>query len=58
MWITLIAISVVYFSGFVVVFIGEMKAGPVTFGLALLRAFVWPIWLLTGWPSGQVQGFD
>lgn len=26
---------------------------PVTFGLALLRSILWPIWIFTGWPSGS-----
>lgn len=31
---------------------------PATLSLALLRATVWPIWILTGWPEGQPQDFD
>lgn len=29
---------------------------PVTFGLALLRSVVWPIWVTTGRPHGRLTG--
>lgn len=31
---------------------------PVTFGLALVRAFAWPLWILFGWPRGAPLPMD
>lgn len=47
-----------YFVGFMCVFVLNLNIGPVTPGLAFVRAVVWPLWLATGWPSGTVQPFD
>jgi hypothetical protein len=30
----------------------------VTFPLALLRALVWPVWMITGWPNGSPLPMD
>lgn len=50
---------IVYGSGFFFVLMFNSQL-PVTGGLALLRSFVWPIWLLTGgaWPAGQPERMD
>lgn len=42
-----------YVLGFVGIFLLNASIGPVTLGLALARAAVWPIWVATGWPQGQ-----
>lgn len=31
---------------------------PVTFGVALVRSFLWPAWVLTGWPHGAPMPMD
>lgn len=31
---------------------------PVTLGLALLRAALWPLWMLTGLPHGEPLPMD
>lgn len=55
MW-TLIA---VYGVGFLVCFVGHIVfLQMVTPGLALLRAFVWPVFWLTGWPGGEPLPMD
>lgn len=36
----------------VIVFWLEVNSGPVTAGLAGLRALVWPLYVLTGHPKG------
>lgn len=46
-------IVIVYGTGFVGVAALEIGSGPVTLGLALLRAALWPIFLATGWPGGM-----
>lgn len=43
----------VYLLGFAAVLCVNVFAGPVTLGLALLRAVVWPLWVATGIPEGQ-----
>lgn len=48
-----------YCLGFVVTFAGHVVfLQMVTPGLALLRAAVWPIFLTTGWPSGEPLPMD
>ncbi len=47
----------IYVTGFVLIFILEVNVGPVTLSLALLRAAVWPVYIATGWPQGEVGGF-
>lgn len=42
----------IYWLGYLYVFIGQMASGPVTLGLATLRAAVWPYYLATGKPEG------
>ena len=55
-WIwTLIGI---YVAGFALFFWVNLMIGPVTRGLALLRAAVWPIFWLTGWPHGTQLPMD
>lgn len=46
-----VAVSI-YLIGFAFVFSIEIMAGPVTFGLALVRALVWPLYLFFGIPKG------
>lgn len=48
----------IYLAGFAFFFWIELTVGPVTPGLALLRALVWPIFWLTGWPHGQHLRMD
>lgn len=42
-----------YTIGFVGIFALNASIGPVTLGLALERAVVWPIWIATGHPQGE-----
>jgi hypothetical protein len=42
----------IYIVGFVMVFMFNMAIGPITPGLCLLRAAVWPWFILTGQPHG------
>lgn len=51
-------VGTVYVLGFVFVFAMEVTAGPVTLGLALLRATVWPLYLVTGIPTGNRLPMD
>lgn len=44
---------IVYAVGFGATFAFNISIGPVTPGLSLLRAAVWPLYWLTGWPAGQ-----
>lgn len=54
-----LALIWVYVSGVVVVFVGHlMFLQMVTPALALLRAAVWPIFWVTGWPHGQPLMMD
>lgn len=48
---------VVWFAGFLLIFAMHTQM-PVTFGLALLRSLVWPIWIVTGWPHGSPLPMD
>lgn len=48
----------IYVLGFVLIFWLNANIGPVTLGLALLRAAVWPIWVTTGWPAGVPLTMD
>lgn len=48
----------IYLIGFAVVFAAEAGSGPVTLGLSLVRASVWPIYISTGWPKGQRARMD
>ena len=43
----------VYMLGFAGVLFINISVGPVTFGLSVFRAAVWPVWVLTGRPKGQ-----
>jgi hypothetical protein len=49
----IIALLVGYWIGFAGIFILEANVGPVTPGLAMLRALVWPYYLATGRPKGE-----
>lgn len=42
----------VYLFGFIFMLWLNLASGPVTLGLAFMRALVWPIFLATGWPQG------
>jgi hypothetical protein len=49
----------VYLFGFVVCLVGHlMFLQMVMPPLALLRSFVWPIFLVTGWPHGVPEPMD
>lgn len=48
----------IYLAGFAAIFAINICVGPVTLGLALLRALVWPIWWLTGLPHGAPMTMD
>ncbi len=55
-WIwTLIGI---YLAGFAFFFWMNLMIGPITPALALCRALVWPIWVITGWPHGTPLRMD
>lgn len=47
-----------YAVGFLAVLLLNLAIGPVTVPLAILRAAVWPIFLLTGWPYGKPLTMD
>jgi hypothetical protein len=49
---------VTYLIGFVLVFWLNLSIGPVTPGLALLRALQWPRWVATGHPHGTTLPMD
>lgn len=53
-FIALVALYCIGFSLILVVNLG----GPVTLGLALFRAAVWPVYLASGWPYGQRARID
>lgn len=42
-----------YLTGFVGVFLINVMAGPVTLGLSMVRAVVWPYYVATGKPKGE-----
>ncbi len=50
--------GVLYLIGFALVFSMEVAVGPVTPGLALLRAIVWPLYIATGIPKGERSRMD
>lgn len=52
------AFGTVYVLGFVFVLWIGISMGPVTFGLALLRALVWPWYLVFGTPAGTTLPMD
>ncbi len=54
LWLIIIAIYGLGFFGTVWVLLQL----PVTPGLAFLRATVWPIFWLTGWPRGEQLPMD
>lgn len=56
LFLTLLTIYILGFMGTFLfhVFLLQM----VTFELALLRSFVWPIFFLTGWPRGTPMPMD
>jgi hypothetical protein len=43
----------IYIIGFMIFFAFNLAIGPVTAGLALYRAFVWPYFWVTGKPRGE-----
>lgn len=53
MWWLLWTSLGLYGVGFLFFFWVNLNSGPVTIGLAFIRALVWPIWIATGWPEGQ-----
>jgi hypothetical protein len=56
---TTYTLLVLYLVGFVVTMVVNLgPLGMVSFGLALLRSFVWPIWITTGWPRGEQLSMD
>lgn len=58
MWLLVVSVIAVYLIGFVGTFLFNAGLGMITPGLCLLRAFAWPAWWLTGWPSGQPLPMD
>lgn len=50
-------IGTVYVVGAVLVFLLHTQL-PVTLGLALARSAAWPMWVLTGRPTGQPLPMD
>lgn len=48
----------IYVVGFFATFYFNSMLGMVTLPLCLLRAAVWPIYLVTGWPSGRQLPMD
>ena len=54
----LMSAAAIYAAGFFLVFSFEVSIGPVTPGLAVLRAAVWPVYAATGWPRGQTARMD
>lgn len=49
----------IYAIGFALIIVLHLLALPmVTPALGLLRALVWPIWLITGWPHGTSLPMD
>jgi hypothetical protein len=55
-WIwTIIA---VYLVGFVFFLFLNLNIGPLTLGLCLLRALLWPLWVTTGIPHGTPLTMD
>lgn len=57
MKILLIVLAAIYLLGAGGIFWMHTQM-PVTFGLALLRSAVWPIWIATGWPNGSPLPMD
>lgn len=50
---------IVYAAGFLVTMVVNLAPlGMVTFGLALLRSLVWPVWITTGRPCGTPLPMD
>lgn len=47
-----------YALGFVLMSALQASIGPVTLGLAFVRAVAWPIFLATGWPHGAPLPMD
>lgn len=59
LWLKLTALAVIYAAGFLLTLVVNLvPLGMVTFGLALLRSLVWPIWIVTGWPRGEPFPMD
>lgn len=50
-------VPIIYVVGFSVTFVIN-NSGPIMPGLALLRAIVWPYWMVTGRPFGQRLPMD
>lgn len=59
LWILLTVLAAIYLAGFLLTLVVNLAPlGMVTFGLALLRSLVWPIWITTGWPRGEPLPMD
>lgn len=54
----LLGFAIFYAAGFSMILILNLCIGPVTPGLALVRAAVWPVWIATGRPEGQRAMMD
>lgn len=52
-----VGLFVVYLIGVVLTFMMHTQM-PVTLGLALLRSFLWPLWITTGIPHGTPLPMD
>lgn len=57
-WWIIAALGATYLFGFLFFFWVNLRIGPVTRELALLRALVWPYWIVTGKPAGERLPMD
>jgi len=48
----------IYAVGFVFFLWLNLMSGPLTLGLCLLRALLWPLWIATGIPHGAPMVMD
>lgn len=51
-------VLLVYTVGFALTLFVNMMVGPLTFELCLVRALIWPWWLVTGQPRGVPLTMD
>lgn len=58
MKIALWTVAVIYGVGFLGALALNLGSGPVTLGLSVVRAVVWPLWVATGKPEGQRLPMD
>ena len=59
LWLLLTLLAAIYLTGFLVTMVVNLAPlGMVSFGLALLRSILWPVWIVTGWPRGEPIPMD